>query len=194
MKLMKPLLLLTLSLFALPSVSNAQTVRFLGSGSSAMFLELGQAAQSEAATATPCVWTAGIAEAVARDTRTTPHTDETGEMWVTWSAGSTGTCAAPSGTGIDVYAYMSLDSVEGNRCFFARCQLIMNIGAGTSGGQLLCNPTGPCVYGFDTDIPQVILKAIDNQFFFAAATDVRPEDAKFAIQRALAPCGAPVWR
>jgi hypothetical protein len=34
------------------------TVQFLGGGSSAMFLELGQAAQSSAITATPCVWNA----------------------------------------------------------------------------------------------------------------------------------------
>jgi hypothetical protein len=58
MKFMKYLFALAFALCATANVANAQaTIKFLGGGSSALFLELGQAAQSAAATGTPCVWT-----------------------------------------------------------------------------------------------------------------------------------------
>src|SRR5262249_29857320 len=64
------------------------TVQFLGGGSSAMFLELGQAAQSSAITGTPCVWTHGSdLNVVARDNRPAAFPpnlpiDETGDIWI----------------------------------------------------------------------------------------------------------------
>ena len=44
MKFAKYLLVLTIALCAIASVSNAQSIQVLGGGSSALFLELGQAA------------------------------------------------------------------------------------------------------------------------------------------------------
>src|ERR1700722_3341844 len=126
MKFVKQLIVLAIALCAIPSMSKAQTVQAVGGGSSAITLELGQAAATASGsgkTNTPCVWTIGKnANAVARDNRTTvptgSPTDEQGTFWVTWSAGSTGTCANPSGTGINVYSYIQLDSVVGDKCFF----------------------------------------------------------------------------
>ena len=207
MKIAKYLIVLTFIAVALPSISKAQgpVVQFLGAGSSALFMELGQAAQSAATTSTPCVWTQAKHPAIlARDNRFTPTMlDEQGDIWVTWSPGSTGTCAAPSGTGINVYSYMSLDSVLGNRCFFGvdssltpGCTHIMQISAGTAGGNLLCSPSisGCASFGPDTPIPQVIIKALHSQHFFVAGTDIRPEDAAFAVARMLTSCGAPIYR
>jgi hypothetical protein len=207
MYFVKYLLSLIVILITFGSVANAQqpVVQFLGGGSSAMFLELGQAAQSSAATSTPCVWTQSKNSTIlAEDDRFAPNVyDEQGNIWVTWSPGSTGTCAAPSGTGINVYSYMSLDSVVGTRCYYEvdssltpGCVQIMLIPPGTPGANLLCSPTtSNCAsFGPDTPIPQVIISALHTSHFFVAGTDIRPEDAVFAVARLLTPCGAPMWR
>ena len=57
MKVMKYLVVLAVALFAFASVSHAQSVDFLGGGSSALFLELGQAAVTEFPATDVCVWT-----------------------------------------------------------------------------------------------------------------------------------------
>ena len=180
---------------------------FLGGGSSAMFLELGQAAQSSPVTNTPCVWTHSslFNDAGATDSRpasfpSTLPVDEYGEIWITWSPGS-GTCAAPAGN-YDVYAYTSLDSVLGVRCYFevddstgnSGCKQIISSAAGTAGSNLLCNSANPCPYGPDTPLPQSIITTLQGQHWFAAGTDILPEDAKFSLMRMFTPCGQPIWR
>lgn len=201
----KRLFVLTIAVLAFASVSKAQNpvVQFLGGGSSALFMELGQAAQSATTTSTPCVWTQDRdPNILARDDRFDPNPqDEQGNIWVTWSPGSTGTCAAPSGAGINIYAYMSLDSVAGTRCYYEvdasltpGCTHIMQIAAGTPGANLLCSPSTCTSFGPDTPIPQVIITALHTKHFFVAATDIRPEDAKFAVLRMLTPCGTPFYR
>jgi hypothetical protein len=194
MKFMKYLLALAIALCATASGSRAQTVQFLGGGSSALFLELGQAAQSSASTSTPCVWTQkSSASILARDDRPSTPTDEQGNIWITWGAG-TGTCAAPVAP-FNIYSYMSLDSVVGDRCYFmvdgsgSGCLQILTVAAGTAGANLLGTGFGP-----DTAIPANVISALNNQQFFAAGTDIRPEDAKFAVQRMFTACGSPILR
>jgi len=196
MKGMKYLLVLVFAFASTASVSRAQaTIRFLGGGSSALFLELGQAAQSSASTATPCVWTqSSNASVLARDDRTTPATDEKGSIWITWSAG-TGTCAAPTGA-FNVYSYESLDSVVGDKCYFltnsssvSGCIQIITIAAATAGNNLLGTGFGP-----DTPIPAAIISAVNNQRYFVIGTDIRPEDAKFASKRMFTTCGTTLTR
>jgi len=192
---------------ALANVAMGQTVQFLGGGSSAMFLELGQAAQSSAVTNTPCVWThSSVANVVvARDNRPAlfpPNlpVDELGDIWITWGPG-TGTCAAPAGT-YDIYAYSSLDSVLGVRCYFemddlagnSGCVQILAVPAGTAGENKLCNVSGPCVYQPDTPIPQAIISALHLRHWFAVGTDILPEDAKVALVRMFTPCDQIVYR
>ena len=179
-------------------------VQFLGGGSSAMFLELGQAAQSSAVTGTPCVWThSSDLNVVARDNRPTAFPpnlpiDESGDIWITWGPG-TGTCDAPDGD-FDIYAYSSLDSVLGVKCFFAvdqsaaGCIQIFNVPAGTEGENKLCNVSGPCVFGPDSPIPHSVIAALHGKRWFAAGTDILPEDAKFAVLRMFTPCGETIWR
>lgn len=192
---------------ALATVARGQTVQFLGGGSSAMFLELGQAAQSSGVTTTPCVWThSSILNVVhARDNRPAlfpPNnpSDELGDIWITWGQG-TGTCAAPAGN-YDIYAYTGLDSVLGVRCYFeiddsignAGCVQILAVAPGTAGENKLCNVSGPCVYGPDTPIPQAVIGALQLRHWFAAGTDILPADAKFALVRMFTPCDQIVYR
>lgn len=192
---------------ALATVASGQTVQFLGGGSSAMFLELGQAAQSSSVMATPCVWTyTSVANVVVtRDDRPAlfpplAPIDEFGNIWITWGPG-TGTCAAPAGN-FNIYAYSSLDSVIGVRCYFevddalgdSGCVQVLAVAPGTPGENLLCNVSGPCVYGPDTAIPQAVINGLNLQHWFAAGTDILPEDAKFALVRMFAPCTQMVYR
>jgi hypothetical protein len=43
-------------------------------------------------------------------------------------------------------------------------------------------------------IPASVIAALNGQHWFVAATDIRPEDAKYATYRALQPCGAAIYR
>src|SRR5271169_3862818 len=197
MRFVKQVMLIAVALCAIPSLSQAQTVQAVGGGSSAIFLEMGQGAASGSGvglTNTPCTWTAGKSTSiVARDTRTSPATDEQGNIWITWSAGSTGTCAVPAGTGINIYSYMQLDSVVGNKCYFMvdgsgtpGCVQVLTVSPGT-GGQNKLGTT-------DTGIPANIISALNGQHFTYAGTDIRPEDAQFATARMFAPCGSIMFR
>lgn len=190
------MLALAIALFAMASNSEAQTIQFLGGGSSALFLELGQAATTIGTT--PCSWTAKkTGNVLARDNRPSTPVDEQGNIWVTWGTG-TGTCTAPVAP-YDVYSYMSLDSVVGDRCFFGvdssgipGCVQVMTVGAGTAGANLLTDGTN-----FMDDpggIPADVINALNGQHFFVAGTDIRPEDAKFAVQRMFTGCTTPITR
>src|ERR1700719_784234 len=96
MKFLKHLVVLTILLCAIPTLSHAAgTVQAVGGGSSAIYLELGQGAQSAAATSTPCVWSLGKNAAItAGDNRPATAVNEQGNIWLTWKP-VPGTCAAP---------------------------------------------------------------------------------------------------
>jgi hypothetical protein len=205
MKYMKYLLVLAVAMFATVSHANAQaTIQILGGGSSALFLELGQAAVNVAGgTGTACTWTLGKnSNILARDNRTSTPTDEQGNIWIVWTAGS-GTCAAPSGA-YNIWSYMSLDSTLGDRCYFEvdssgtpGCVQVNTIGSAVTGANLLCYPsTTTCTFFGDNPgtLPSVVSAALNGQHFFVAGTDILPLDAKFATYRMLQPCGQAINR
>ena len=203
MRRVKYLVVFAIAFCAIASVSNAQqssTLQFLGGGSSALFLELGQAAVALTGTpTTACYWThnADTTNVLARDARTSTPTDENGKVWVVWTIGGTGgTCTSPA-SGFQVYMYMSLDSVLGDRCYFE------NDGSGTPGCvqifTVAANAAGlsPSLLGSgytDTAIPSGVISAINNKHWFVAGTDVRPEDAKYASLRMFTACGTSIGR
>jgi ABC-type phosphate transport system substrate-binding protein len=203
MKYMKYTLALALAMFATVSHANAQaSIQLLGGGSSALFVELGQAAINGAG-AGACSWTQGKTSSIlARDARTSPATDEQGAIWVVWTPG-TGTCSAPAGT-YNIWSYMNLDSTIGNRCYFEvdssgvpGCVQVMTIAANTAGANSLCYPSvSTCTSFGDTTggIAANVISALNTQHFFVGGTDIRPEDAKYATYRLLQPCGANLAR
>jgi hypothetical protein len=157
-------------------------------GSSALFLEVGQATVKEAAINAVCVWSAGASPANIYLTDTRVNVTENGSSWVTWTTGSTGSCSSPSSDS-KVYFYMSLDSTVGDRCLLASpsCQLTFNNVVNGGGNKL--SPEN------DTDsgvLPAGVASALNGQRMNVAGTDIRPEDAKFATIRALTDCGVPV--
>jgi len=198
MKFVKYLAVLALGLCAFASNSHAQTA-FIGGGSSAIALEIGQAAATSALTNTPCVWTQGkTASIVARDNRSaaTIPFDSQGQIFVTWNKGAGVDCNHPANPGVVIYSYMNLDSVIGDRCYFINdgsgstgCLQVMTIAANTAGQSLL-----PGITDSTGGIPAFIISALNNAHFTYIGTDVRPEDAKFASLRMFTPCGTPVWR
>jgi hypothetical protein len=178
---------------ALSLQASAQTVQLNALGSSAFFLESGLGANySKGAINAPCVWSENTSIVFATDTSVTPSAVDKGNAWVAWTKG-TGTCAAPAGT-YNIYSYLQTDSVVGNRCLFngAKCK-ITNNGSGVApagliltGGVANCGTTGECA------LPAAVATALNAAAVNAAGTDIRPEDAEFAIARALTPCGTAI--
>ena len=210
MKVMKYLAVLAIALFAFASSSNAQTVQFLGGGSSALFLELGQAAVNLEGGVNACVWTAGALatnDVSAKDTRPTVADIQNGKVWVVWDKGTGVDCLHPAGN-FNVYSYLSVDSVIGDRCYFATdaggsgciatytpTQAEGNAAGNQLGAGFLDTASGACA-GLNTPciIPTTVTSVLNNKRWFAAGTDIRPEDAKFATFRALQPCTNTIFR
>jgi ABC-type phosphate transport system substrate-binding protein len=86
----------------------------------------------------------------------------------------------------DIWAYLTVDSVVGNRCFFAvpRCTIVLSNQAGA-------NKVSAALYDDNssdlaTTLPANVLAALNGAATVTAAmTDIRPEDALFAQTRAV---------
>jgi hypothetical protein len=203
MKFAKYVLTLVFAFCAFTSITKAQAnVAFLGGGSSALFQELGAASQQVPGIS--CLWSFGTVTnpsgspyIAANDGRTGVNLDENGKIFIAWGPG-TGTCAAPAGA-FDIYAYIQLDSVVGDRCYFENdgsgksgCTLKLQNTTGVNGtSQITTTPDNPAA----SPLPTAVVNALTaNPHFFVAGTDIRPEDAVFATQRALAPCNQLILR
>src|SRR5262249_36236755 len=153
----------TLVLFA--ANAHAQTLQLAIIGSSAQFLEEGQAA-GDPSTGLGCYWTDSTKTDVeAADTRTgaigSGATIDSGSLWVACQRSGRG-CGRPLTRG-NVYMFLNPGSVVGNRCYFAAntggttgCTIFVNNGslAGKAGSGLFGT-------GFtDTSIPSSIVTAI----------------------------------
>lgn len=106
----------------------------------------------------------------------TPVVDHGGVMWMVWD----NTTADPNcTTSCNVWAYVKVDSVVGNRCFFAtpRCVITIPSFSGTPDQKI-----GPASFWpAEVDAPATI-KALftTGQKVNVAASEIRPEDALFA--------------
>lgn len=169
----------------------AQTVTLNGLGSSGLFLELGLGANAPTgAINASCVWSENTNSAVANDTSTGSTLTDKGSAWVAWTTAG-GTCAVP-GTSSQIYAYLSTDSVVGNRCLY-------NANLSTGSKCSISYPTtDPASNGIilgvsaEVPLPTVVATKLNSAVVNYAGTDIRPEDAEFAITRALTNCGSVV--
>ncbi|MGA7697089.1 MAG: FG-GAP-like repeat-containing protein [Candidatus Sulfotelmatobacter sp.] len=180
-------------------------------GSTAFWSEAGEAAYTLGGTTTTCAWTTSAAvddSSFVIDQRVPPlpqylpQSIDYGPLWVTWTPGTAGgTCAAPDSTS-QVWAYIGLDSVVGDRCFFAQPQCTLYVGRfNETGGVSLpaegvITPLSPGTAGAnalpgitDTPLPAGVLAAFNGQTISIAASDILPVDARFASYATLAPCG-----
>jgi hypothetical protein len=159
------MMLFTLSSFA------AVKVNFNGAGSSAMFNTFALAGYGSS-TCGGNIWTfKSGAQGV--DLRGGGAPTQTGNVWIEWDNSTKPTV---------VCAYLSVDSVVGNQLYFAQPTSTLNIlePAGTAGGNLV-----PTLTDTAGGLPQAVINALESQAFNAAMTDIRPEDALFATNRAL---------
>jgi len=197
MRMMKNLFGIAAALIALTAVANAQTVVFNGIGSSALFLELGQAAGSStsatlAGLGATCVWSNNSSVISATDP-TTSQT-ESGNSWIAWTpvsaklAPSSTNCAASSST--TIYAYLQTDSTVGDRCLFNAC----TIGATSSATSPTSLSTSGLIFGTSGEValPTTVWTALSGSVVSVAGTDIRPEDAAFATLRATTGCNTAV--
>ncbi|MBB6145700.1 hypothetical protein HNQ77_003661 [Silvibacterium bohemicum] len=164
---------------------HAQTVSLQIVGSSAYFLEAGLGAHlSTGPINASCLWSASSGVS-ATDTTVTPNAVDSGSAWVAWTPGTGGTCASPASTSV-IYAYLNTDSVVGNRCLFNGCTLTYPTTDPASAGLILGTSS-------EVALPETVAAKLNAQVANVAGSDIRPEDAEFAIARALAtPCGATI--
>jgi hypothetical protein len=104
------------------------------------------------------------------DTREAGIAPELGNLAVVWNAAQT-----------QVWTYLSVDSVVGNRAYFAQPRTNLQLAAPLpAAGQLI----SAALWGADAaTIPAGVQALINNQAFNAAFTDILPADAKFAQNR-----------
>jgi len=193
--------------------SSAQTYVLNGAGSSAAFLELGEAAAFNQKTAPvadtyQCIWSAKSgASAGLSATDGSTGVAENGNNWVAWSIDTTTAgvtdCSTP-GNSPNIDSYISTDSVVGNRLLFNNSTTVLGAGPGTTakliytntcsatGWDSTANPTTPVeVCTLPSSIATFLQTA--GHIMSAAGTDIRPEDAVFATLRVGGTsCGAAV--
>ena len=159
------------------------TIVFNGAGSSAQFNTWAFGAEYTNGGTQPSVcglmgnrnWTKTNG-AVVHDSRSSQIPDTKGNIWIVWDNDTNPTV---------ICAYVSVDSGVGVRAFFAvpTCTNVLNSSDnGSSGDNLVPAPFNP-----DVPLPAAVYNAITGAAFNAGMTDIRPEDALFATNRALAP-------
>jgi len=188
----------------LGSTCFAQTTPFLAAGSSAAFnaMAIGGAIGATPAICTNTPNNATLADATnvfiwsqtgksghqffsGQDNRNAGFDLQNAKGWIEWAGSADGT------TLTSVCVYLAVDSIVGQRLFFAT-----NSG-GTQAGTI--DFSGGCSSGFpipgdnqvplfpaDTPLPAAVCNALNGKPFNAAPTDIRAEDALFGTQRACA--------
>lgn len=184
-----PLVTAAVLAFAAASMSvHAQTTQLAIMGSSAQYQEMGQADFTQKG----CIFIDANKSWNIKDVRGTAPNNvnitDTAAAWVAWTPAG-GSCSSP-GTGSVIDFFMNTDSVLGNRCFFASPSCAVS----TSASSFTCATAFPDTTC--TVLPSSIETAINasgsGTHINVASTDIRPEDALFATDRALTPCGQPI--
>jgi hypothetical protein len=192
---------IAVALSALTAGANAQTPVFVGAGSSALFLELADAAGTPSNNVYPvpsglgatCVWSQ-------KSGKTTSLTVsdgavESGQSWIAWSPSTADSTCTTIDSSTKIYVYVQLDSVLGNRVYFNNGKLgdVSASPANVATDNLIHSANSSIVE--QGTLPLKIWTALTptgGLALTAAGTDIRPEDAEFAVQRATTGCGLAV--
>jgi hypothetical protein len=110
-----------------------------------------------------------------------------GSVWIEWATGTN----SPSDPPTAICAYLNIDSIVGDRLFFATAST--GLPAGTlnfpPGCTALSTQAGanqvPLLPPDQPGLPAAVCNALQGLAFNAAPSDIRAEDAKFGVQRAL---------
>jgi hypothetical protein len=163
--------------------SQAQTVKVMMAGSSALWQTLALGAYNNGTSivtggGTTFHYTSSTNFNLT-DSRSTTATVDTGAIWIVWDSAATP----------NVWAFIKVDSVVGNRCYFARPACTVSAASFPAVGNAI--KVWPDT-STDTLPPASVqaLFATAAQSVNVAATDIRPEDAAFAQCRVNSALGA----
>lgn len=170
---------------ALAPSAPAQTLQVLTAGSSAQFGPFAVAAYALAESGGAKAYhytvksgvcpalSASTCQAAVNDTRNSSIIPENGNLWVVWSTNG-------------IWAFLSVDSTVGVRAFSAYPRAKLYLAPLAS---LPVSKTSNYLYWADgtddTALTTTVYNALNGTQFTAANTDIRPEDALFATNRAL---------
>ncbi|MGA2355540.1 MAG: hypothetical protein ABSG02_13675 [Terriglobales bacterium] len=173
-------LLLTAVVGIVP-LAQATTVEVTIAGSSAMWQTMALGAYALAG-AGGGHWTSASNAINLTDSRVNPVNVDAGTVWIVWNAGAT-----------KVWSFDKVDSVVGDRCYFAQPQCSVN-GTSSALSGSGSNQISSSLWGdgsSDSTLPANVLSLFENGTpVNVAATDIRPEDANFAICRVNSLLGA----
>jgi hypothetical protein len=178
MKSIFAVLLLTAIVSIVPKAQAAVTVEVTIAGSSAMWQTLALGAFAEAG-AGAGHWTSASNAVNLTDTRLTPVNVDPGTEWIVWNS-----------AGTKVWSFNKVDSVVGDRCYFAQPHCTVSATAGNLSGSG-ANQISSVLWGADSALPASISALFTSGTpVTVAATDIRPEDAAFAVCRVNSLLGA----
>ncbi len=178
------ILVLSAIVGVVPKANAAPVMKVMIAGSSAMWQSMALAAYKTGSCVnggtSPCFHYTGSSAFNLNDTRPTlkggTALNDANTIWIVWD----------SAANTNVWAYIKVDSVVGNRCYFARPHCNVNVSTFPAAG----NKIGSNLWGdnsSDTLPPaavQSLFTAATGPYVTAAATDIRPEDGLFAQCRA----------
>ncbi len=171
MKLVFAALLLAASVWIVPPAQAAVTVQVTIAGSSAMWQTMALGANSLAGAGAKH-WTSSSNVVNLTDTRVVPNNVDAGTIWIVWNSAAT-----------KVWAFLKVDSVVGDRCYFAQPHCTVNATSANlsgSGAQQIST----VLWGADSALPASVSAVFTSGTpSTVAATDIRPEDANFAACR-----------
>ena len=172
------LVLLLTAIVSIAQLAHATTVQVTIAGSSAMWQSMALGAFKTAG-AGAGHWTSASNAINLTDSRVTPVNVDPGTVWIVWNS-----------TGTKVWSYLKVDSVVGNRCYFAqpRCSVNATLAnlSGSGSGQI-----STALWGADSALPSGVQSLFTTGTpVTVAATDIRPEDAAFAECRVNSLLGA----
>src|SRR5271165_137406 len=179
-----PALLICITAGMITPSHAADNVQFVGAGSSAMWQNMALAAYNSgscvagAGATAPCFhYTAKGFRLV--DQRSSTIGLETGNIWVVWDSNTTSR---------NVWMYVNVDSVVGNRCYFAQPHCLAeapSTGIPAPGNLITLVGTIWGGSAADTALPADVQSVLTTGIATTAAmTDIRPEDALYAQCRA----------
>jgi hypothetical protein len=178
------LVLLLTAVVGLVPLAQAQTIEITLAGSSGAWQSLGVGAYFYCQTGgvTCFHWTSASNAVNLTDNRVSPANVDGGTLWVVWSV--------VNGNVSKVWSDNKVDTIVGDRCFFAQPQCSVNATLATlqaSGSQQIATS----IWGADTGLPSSIISIFTTGTpVSAAASDVRPEDAAFEGCRVNSALGA----
>jgi hypothetical protein len=170
----KQLLLLAVAALAAAAAVNAQVVEVNGVGSSAQFQTASLAAFNLAGGLSGAGhWTQKNGGQIVdnRAVQAPPIVNQTGNLSVVWNNALT-----------QVWIYLSVDSVVGNRAYFSQPRATLSVVGGCP-APAGTNSIAAGLWGADAALPAAVCTAINGAVFTAAFTDILPADAEFAELR-----------